>query len=178
MTLSEAIRAVRAIVSAYPNGGNNAGDGYIGALAAVLGQYPRQVALRCADPVHGVARETKFLPTVADLVAWCERETAPLHRDIAREERIAAQLKARDEITAEKDPRLLAKCKAWLDRSDPHARLLLEVTEAEKASRMEATRALIQKANQEALEREYRHAGKEPQLGMSLEFAERWSIYK
>src|SRR5580704_1453201 len=75
MSLSEAIDAAGLIIGAFPNGGANAGDSYIGALAATLGSYPRSVAKRCADHVHGVSRDCKFLPTVADIVAWCERHT-------------------------------------------------------------------------------------------------------
>lgn len=74
MTLSEAIQAVNAIVNCYPNGGRSAGDGYIGAMAAVLGDYPLSIAMKCADPRRGIASSSKFLPAVAELVTWLERE--------------------------------------------------------------------------------------------------------
>ena len=44
------------------------------------------VALKCVDPLNGVARESEFLPTVASLVAWCEHESAFLRGQIDREE--------------------------------------------------------------------------------------------
>lgn len=96
MTLSEAIEAATVIIGCYPNGGANAGKSYIGAIAATLASYPRSVARRCADRVSGVARGCKFLPTVADVVAWCERETAPLRNEVDREFRIARQLEERE----------------------------------------------------------------------------------
>ena len=97
MTISEAIEAANKIIRAFPNGGNGAGQGYIGALAATLGSYPKSVALRCADPVRGVTRDCRFLPTVADIVGWCERETAPLYRQAASAVRIAEQLELREQ---------------------------------------------------------------------------------
>jgi hypothetical protein len=95
MTLSEAIEAATAIVDCYPNGGRDAGKAYLGALAAILGKYPRSVALKCADPLYGITVECKFLPTVADVVKWCERKAEPLYRDYEREKRTAAQLAER-----------------------------------------------------------------------------------
>lgn len=101
MTLSDTIRAANAIVQCYPNGGQAAGKGYIGALAATLGSYPKQIADRCASR-KGIIVECKFLPTVADIVAWCERATAPLYAQSAREGRIELQL-----IDRERKPRTI-----------------------------------------------------------------------
>jgi hypothetical protein len=50
-------------------------------------QYPACIAIRCADPIKGVASTSRFKPTVADITAWCEREVAELHAIVAREER-------------------------------------------------------------------------------------------
>lgn len=96
MTMPEGIEAAVRIVDAYPNGGRDAGKGYLGALAAVVVSYPRQTATACADRVNGITRDCKFLPTVADLVAWCERKTEPLARAVEREGRVAAQLRERE----------------------------------------------------------------------------------
>lgn len=104
MTFSEAIEAVGRMLDGFPHGRPPNQQGYIGALAATLGQYPRSVASRCADVRSGVAREVKFLPTVADLVAWCERETEAMRRPIDavdRFERLAQdQARARREDEA------------------------------------------------------------------------------
>lgn len=97
MSLSDAIEAATRIVDCYPNGGINAGKSYIGALAATLVSYPRQVALGCADRVRGVTRGCRFLPTVSDIVAWCERNVEPLYRQAEREQRIAAQIANREQ---------------------------------------------------------------------------------
>src|SRR5215471_13485570 len=75
---SEAISAVSRLLSVFPNGAPHDPKGYIGALAELLQQYPRVVAIACCDPLKGVARTTRFMPTVADVVSWCERETAIL----------------------------------------------------------------------------------------------------
>src|SRR6476646_2000605 len=91
LMLSEAIDAVGRMIRGYANSGQ-AGKSYIGAIAELLMHYPRSVALRCADPYRGVARETKFMPTPADVIGFCERTTAPMHEEAAREERVAVQL--------------------------------------------------------------------------------------
>lgn len=98
MTLSETIEAAGAIVGCYPNGGKDAGRSYIGALAATLSNYPKSVAQACADRVKGVARDCRFLPTVADLVAWCEKKTEPLRVQADRDRRVARQLDEREQF--------------------------------------------------------------------------------
>jgi hypothetical protein len=98
MTISEAISAVQKIIDGYPNGGAGAGQGYIGASADILSSYPRQTALACANSRTGIARTCKFLPTVADIVAWCEKATEPLWCAAEREARIAAQLAEREQV--------------------------------------------------------------------------------
>lgn len=98
MTLSEAIEAVTEMIGRYANGGAQAGDSYIGALAATLCSYPRQVAMRCASRT-GVTAQCKFLPTDADVIAWCERDTAPLYRDAEREYRLKEQFELREQAT-------------------------------------------------------------------------------
>ena len=113
MSLSEAIEAAGAIVDCYPNGGASASRGYIGALAAILATYPKQVALNCADRARGVTRECKFLPTVADIVVWCERETAPFYRQAESLDRRAAQFADRAEF--EKQQTLERKKRLNLD---------------------------------------------------------------
>ena len=113
MILSEAIEAATAIIERYPNGGANAGDSYIGALAAMLASYPRQVAMRCADPVRGIVRTCKFLPTVADVVAFCEREVTPLYDEAKRERLIAAQLAERERSETDRpSPEQIARVEA------------------------------------------------------------------
>lgn len=86
LLLSEAIGIVSQMLRGYANGGQQASDSYIGALAEVLCTYPRCVAARAGDLVHGVPRETKFLPTPADVIAWCERESAELRGVVARDD--------------------------------------------------------------------------------------------
>lgn len=97
MTPSEAITAATAIIECYPNGGAGAGKGYVGAIASMLASFPRSVGQRCADRLHGITRTCKFLPTPADVAAWCEREGVVLHERARGEASIAAQFAAREE---------------------------------------------------------------------------------
>ena len=124
LLISEAIDAVGKMIRGYPNRGQ-ADKSYIGAIADLLLHYPREVALRCADPFRGVARETKFMPTPSDIIGWCERDARSLHERSAREDRIAEQFRAMDEYEAQTVPESLkAKGRSWLDRTDPQAREL------------------------------------------------------
>jgi hypothetical protein len=74
---------------------------YFGALAAALRNYPRRVALAAADPVTGIPRETKFQPTVADVIAWCERESGWMRRAVERQNLDHARAKERAEAIAD-----------------------------------------------------------------------------
>jgi hypothetical protein len=171
LLLSEAIELVGKLVRAYPNGGANADRGYIGTLASVLCEFPKQVALRCVNPIHGVSRETKFLPTVADLVGWLERETEPLRKDVDRELRVARQIEAREQWQNEiPTDRLKEMGKAWLDRTDPVAHTLASgAADPEIAKRQASLTAQIEQANQRVFERECKAAGVDPARGISPE---------
>ncbi len=96
LMLSEAIDAVGRMLDANPNGRNGVSDSYIGNMAALLCTFPRLIALQCADPIKGVVTKTKFIPTVADVVQWCEPLTADMQRSVAREDRIDKQLTERE----------------------------------------------------------------------------------
>ena len=81
-----------------------ADQNYIANFANILTRYPRPVAIKCAHPIDGVVKETQFLPTPADVIEWCERACRPLREEAAREARIDAQLKAREEWNAAARP--------------------------------------------------------------------------
>jgi hypothetical protein len=99
--MQEAIEAVGKMLNAYPNARDGVRDGYMGTIAALLRQYPRSVALRCANPINGVCRETKFLPTVAEVVAWCEPNTGHMRRTVEYEHRSQEQIRERENIEVE-----------------------------------------------------------------------------
>jgi hypothetical protein len=80
--MSEAVDFVGKLLAAYPN--PNVSDSYIGAIAAVLRDYPREIATKCCDPLQGVVRGCKFVPTIADLVAWCEPKRIDMQRPVQR----------------------------------------------------------------------------------------------
>jgi len=77
---------VARLLSVWPNA-TDVSKEYIGGIAAVLREYPRIVAYRCCDPVHGLARECKFpRPLISDVAAWCDRERAGMYRIIDRDD--------------------------------------------------------------------------------------------
>jgi hypothetical protein len=169
MTLSEALEHVHRLLQGFPNGGANAGDGYIGALAATLGDYPRMVATKCCSPVHGVARETKFLPTVADIVAFCERETTELRRPVDREDH---DRKMREEFTRRaEDEKFWAADRAARPSLDEirakHGPNYGLKDDARTPEQLKLSRETLERANRMALERECAAAGMDPDRGVS-----------
>ena len=71
---------------------------YITAVAAVLARYPADVGVRMSDPKDGVAGRIKWLPTVSEIKAECDRlQTA----DVAAAKRaadFAEQWRLRDQL--------------------------------------------------------------------------------
>lgn len=85
MLLSDAIERVGEMLDRCPHGRPKNEGAYIGGLANVICQYPRMVAVKCVDPINGVLRECEYLPTIAKLVAFCERESEFLRHAVERE---------------------------------------------------------------------------------------------
>lgn len=155
------------MIRGYANSGS-AGKSYIGAIAEILAYYPRQIALKCADPIHGCARETKFMPTPSDVIGWCERAAKPLHEEAAREDRIAEQFRAREDWeTAHIPDELKEKGRIWLDRTDPIAVELMAFNADSEKSRRAAGMAKIESATRLAFERECKAEGIDPARGIS-----------
>lgn len=66
------------MLSAYSNGGDLPDD-YIGNIAKVLSQFPREVAVQACSPIHGVPRQCKqFRPNAGQVYEWCEIRTEPI----------------------------------------------------------------------------------------------------
>lgn len=119
---SEAIDLAGRMLRGFPNK-DKLTAGYAGAMAEILMSYPKAVATACADPVHGVVRNLKFMPVPADVIAWCENEVRPLYERADRDVRVKRQREEVDAWVAMKVPESLkAMGKAWLDRTDPRAR--------------------------------------------------------
>jgi hypothetical protein len=91
------------MLAGYPHKGQ-ADQDYIANFVDMLLRYPRCIAIACAHPIDGVVKETKFLPTPPDVIGWCEKHTTPMREAAAREARIDAQLKAREEWDASARP--------------------------------------------------------------------------
>jgi len=152
LTPSEAIEAAGQMISGYPQA-KDAPKSYIGAVADLLTRYPRAVALQCADRFDGVPRETKFLPTPAEIIAYCERKVRPLYEDAEREDRIAKQLAERErwlnpDRADEETTRRKAIADTWLKREDERAVALSK--EKPRALTAEEKQALLDDARMAA----------------------------
>lgn len=166
----------------YANGGQQASDSYIGALAEVLLQYPRCISAHAGDLVRGVPRETRFLPTPADVIAWCERETEDLRGIVHRDDYYTTLEQQQRERAAEAE-RLEAVRKARPTYNDLKAKHgenwgIGQQQTAEDRAAGEQRAARMAEANDTLLRREYDAAGEKPRQAapgilVSRELAER-----
>jgi hypothetical protein len=58
----------------YPAGSANDPEMFITAAAAMLASYPELVVERVCDPIRGLPSKNKFLPAIAEIREFCERE--------------------------------------------------------------------------------------------------------
>ena len=138
ISLTEAIGLATKITGAYPIQ-DKLTDSYLGALAVTLADYPAGVARQCADLNQGVVRFSKFLPSVAEIVSYCEGFTEPLRRQVEVECRRQQQLKDRKEFEREQAverkqrlsyQQLKEKYGDWHDSSRLHGLKKLEEKQA------------------------------------------------
>lgn len=166
MTYAEAVEAVGKLLGAFPNGSPANAKGYIGALAAVLVDSPKSIAIKCADPLQGVARETRFLPTVADLVAWIEREKAGLLETVARDDFNATAIREaqqrRDEAVRLGEARKARPTYAELKAKYGDNWGIGKPESERKRIGNELAAARLREANETFLQREYAAAGVDP----------------
>jgi hypothetical protein len=161
--MSEAVELVGKLLDCYPNR-SQAGRGYIGALASVLASYPASVARRSADPLHGIPAEKTFgLPAVADLVKWCEDQTAELRGIVDREDHFG-KLEREQQQRAEEEAKQIKARAARPTYGDLKAKHgenwgIRQGSDDDKAARTRSGVAL-EDANRKLLVREW--AGKQP----------------
>lgn len=83
------------MIACYPNGKPADPQTYIGAIVAVLAEYPVEVVRRVTSPTTGIQRSATFLPTIAELTKALEAEMLPLRR---------AWKRARDDAEPKREP--------------------------------------------------------------------------
>lgn len=118
-----AAERTKILLGCYPNGKPSDPQVYTAAVAAVLAQYPAEIVQRVTDPRVGVARRSKFMPSIAEIVAACDDEMRPLiiaHRD---EQQIAAReemSKPANQTMVQRFNSLLASITAYCSLPDPY----------------------------------------------------------
>jgi hypothetical protein len=80
-----ASQSARIVLGCYRNGDAADPEIYVRAVAAVLSAYPEKVVQRVADPRTGIAGQSKWLPTIAEMKHACEVEMAPTYAAARRE---------------------------------------------------------------------------------------------
>jgi hypothetical protein len=112
------------LLELFPSAKRDISDGFIGAIASVLAEYPRQIAMKCVHPKNGLAGEAVFI-SIAGLIGWLERETNGLREHADYELRVERQiLDVAEWRAATPSERLKAAGLDWLERRDPLAQKL------------------------------------------------------
>src|SRR5262245_38337943 len=72
----EATKAIFRIKDCYPNSGGQSKEYFLN-LIGIAETYPVEVIRRMADLRHGLPAKLKFIPTVADIVQFCDELVKP-----------------------------------------------------------------------------------------------------
>jgi hypothetical protein len=105
LTIEQAVELVGRLLAARGSAQPHNPKGYVGTIARVLVQFPSEIARSCADPVHGINRESHFLPEAADVARWCEARLEPIEMLARLEFQEREQIAARAEGDAWKEDR-------------------------------------------------------------------------
>jgi hypothetical protein len=70
-------------------------DIYAASAAKVFMAYPLGVARRACDPVRGIPGKLQWLPSVAEIKAFCDKVLSERSGEIARRQMLAEQLRQR-----------------------------------------------------------------------------------
>src|SRR5476651_1768502 len=69
----DAAKSAKQLMGQWPHAKPADPEVYAASIAATLAGYPLGVVQECCDPRIGLAREREFPPTVAVIVAWCDK---------------------------------------------------------------------------------------------------------
>lgn len=67
-------------------------------LGAVLSEYPEDVVAVACDPRTGIARRSKWLPTIAEVSEFCEELMRPRREHEAWQRRVREQISEREAV--------------------------------------------------------------------------------
>jgi hypothetical protein len=93
--LADARRYARLLLGCYRAGDANDPEVYVAAVVAVLSNFPTDIVRSVCDPVRGLPSQTKWLPTVAEVVEACNKIADHDRRNIERQRQINRQLAER-----------------------------------------------------------------------------------
>jgi hypothetical protein len=92
---SEALKAVTLLMGCYRKDEAADPEIYIASAARVFMAYPLSVARTACDPVLGIPGKVQWLPSVAEIKAFCDRASAERVGERARQRMLEDQLRRR-----------------------------------------------------------------------------------
>ena len=105
---TEAIRAVKAIVASYRVADLAEPAIFIAGAVTAIEDFPSVVIDRLGSFKAGIVRKAKFMPTIAEMVAWCEEDESRLIENAYRME-LELQARERRAIADAKEARWQAE---------------------------------------------------------------------
>lgn len=96
---------VRILMGCYRQGEASDPDIYATAIASVFAGYPETVVRAVTDPARGLPGRSKWLPSVAEVVAACDAEQEPERRETARRAKLAETYRVIDGAAADRAAR-------------------------------------------------------------------------
>jgi hypothetical protein len=76
-------QAITRVIRAFPTADFRDPVGLVSDMVEALEDYPAIVVSAMADPKTGIVRSAKFLPRIAEMIDWCDRELAAIKGIVA-----------------------------------------------------------------------------------------------
>ena len=115
--LSYATERAELLFGCYRKGDANDPDAYVGAVAAVLSEYPAETIKFVTDPRTGIPSRVDWMPTVGEIKRACEEHYGPVPaRAVRRRDRAAPPTQAHEPrlVTREPQAREALLVRAWM----------------------------------------------------------------
>lgn len=88
------------LISLYPAREMNDPEAFLTYAVHSLVGLPADVVVMMAHPSYGLARSCKFMPSIAEMVQWCEREVKERREAVDAAHKRLAILRRREMLTA------------------------------------------------------------------------------
>lgn len=90
-----AAEATKQLLSRYRRNEADDAVGFLTGIATVFRAYPEFIAWLAGDPIRGLPAQTKFVPTIAEVKAFCDQAMGPVYEERRQRGIVAEQMRRR-----------------------------------------------------------------------------------